>query len=441
AAGFVTGLVTFTESYNVYALAAGPGTLPGMEIAAWLTNLIQGPSLFGFFVFLLLLFPDGRLLSPRWRPVAWGACWAIASVTLLENLAPGPLGTFPTVRNPLGLDALGGDIGAARWAAFLLLVLTLLASAASLVLRFRRSRGVERQQLRWVASSGALVAVVILSGPIIWSVPALAGTFWSVLFALAFATVPVSAGIAVLRYRLYDIDLIIRRALVYGSLTAVVVGLYALVVGGIGTLLEAEGNTVLSLLATGLIAVIFAPLHRWLQRGVNRLMYGERDDPYRVLTRLGQRLGETLEPQAVLPSVVQTVREALRLPYAAIALRQQDGLRLAAFAGEPVPEPHRLPLVHQGESLGELVLGRRVGEEAFSPADRRLLDDLVRQVGVAVHAMRLTVDLQRSRERLVTAREEERRRLRHDLHDGLGPALASMSLQLAAVRNLVSDRP
>jgi signal transduction histidine kinase len=143
----------------------------------------------------------------------------------------------------------------------------------------------------------------------------------------------------------------------------------------------------------------------------------------------------------VLPSVVQTVREALRLPYAAIALSQQDGLRLAAFAGEPVPEPHRLPLVYQGELLGELVLGRRVGEEGFSPADRRLLDDLVRQVGVAVHAMRLTVDLQRSRERLVTAREEERRRLRHDLHDGLGPALASMSLQLAAVRNLVADRP
>jgi signal transduction histidine kinase len=441
AAGLVLGLVTFAESYAVYALAGAPETIPGGEMAAWLTSLVQGPSLLGFFVFLLLLFPDGRLPSPRWRPVAWLAFGVIAAVTLLEAFRPGPLGSFPSVTNPLGLDALGSLIGPAREITFLLLVLALLASAVSLVLRFRRSGGVERQQLKWLAASGALVAAVFLMSPIIWSIPALAGTFWSILFGLAFATLPVSAGIAVLRYRLYDIDLIINRALVYGSLTAVVVGLYVLVVGGLGALVQARGSLPLSLLAAGLVAVLFAPLRDRLQRRVNRLMYGERDDPYKVLSRLGQQLEATLEPQAVLPSVVQTVREALRLPYAAVALRHEDGLGIVASAGEPVPQLLRLPLAYRGEQVGELVLGPRAGEGSFSSDDRRLLEDLARQAGVAVHAVRLTADLQRSRERLVTAREEERRRLRHDLHDGLGPALASMSLQLAAARNLVGDRP
>ncbi len=440
AAGFALSMVTFAEGYAVYSLAE-PRTVPGGETAAWLTSLIQGPSLLGFFIFLLLLFPDGNLPSPHWRPVAWLAFGVITAVTLLEAFTPGPLRSFPSVANPVGADAIKSIIDPARGVAFLLLVLVLLISAASLVLRFRRSWGVERQQLKWVAGSGALVAAVFLLGPLIWSIPALAGTFWSVLFALAFATLPVSAGIAVLRYRLYDIDLVINRALVYGALTAAIVGLYVLVVGGLGALVQSRGSLLLSLLATGLVAALFAPLRDWLQRGVNRLMYGEREDPYGVLSRLGRRLEATLEPQAVLPSVVQTVREALRLPYAAIALRREDGLKITASEGEPVPDPLRLPVVYHGEPLGELVLGRRAGEESFSPADRRLLDDLARQVGSAIHAVRLTADLQRSRERLVTAREEERRRLRHDLHDGLGPMLASMSLQLAAVRNLVTDRP
>jgi signal transduction histidine kinase len=249
-------------------------------------------------------------------------------------------------------------------------------------------------------------------------------------------------GNAILRYRLFDIDIIINRTLVYGSLSASVIVLYALLVGGLGALLNTQGNFAISLAATGLVAVLFSPLRERLQRGVNRLMYGERDDPYGVLSRLGRRLEGTLAPEAALSTIVETVAQALKLPYAAIALKQDDGgFAVAAEYGTPVSDPVVLPLAYQRESVGQLVLAPRAPGETFSSSDRRLLGDLARQTGVAVHAVRLTADLQRSREQLVKAREEERRRLRRDLHDGLGPRLASFTMMSEAARDLVPNDP
>src|SRR6266567_1657105 len=204
------------------------------------------------------------------------------------------------------------------------------------------------------------------------------------------------------------------------------------------------------LLTTGLVAVLFQPFRGRLQRAVNRPMYGERDDPYRVLTRLGQRLEATLAPEAVLPTIVETVALALKLPYVAITLKEEDTLSPAASFGASREDKGlvRLPLVAQHELVGELVLAPRAPGDAFTPADQRLLEDLTRQIGVAVYAVRLTsdlkrltIDLQRSRERLVTAREEERRRLRRDLHDGLGPQLASLTLKLETARNRLGHDP
>jgi hypothetical protein len=176
---------------------------------------------------------------------------------------------------------------------------------------------------------------------------------------LTYLLIPLAIGAAILRYRLWDIDLIINRTLVYGALTAEVVGLYVLVVGGLGTLLQARGNLLVSIFAAGLVAVLFQPLRDRLHRGVNRrLMYGERDDPYAVLSRLGQRLDATLEPGAVLSAVVQTVAQALKLPYAAIALREHDDGVAAAY-GSPVDSPIRLPFVYQHETVGQLLLAPR----------------------------------------------------------------------------------
>jgi two-component system NarL family sensor kinase len=447
AIGLSFGIGGFTEGYAIHALLVDPGSLPGGAIMAWFSSWIGGPSSLVPLIFLLLLFPTGKLLSRRWRPVAWLAIVALGAHLFLSVVKPGPLQAFEFVNNPFGIDALGSLVARLEVPAFLLLLLpSLLASAISLILRFRRAQGEERQQLKWLASAGALLAAMFVIGPIFWFNPALPGLVWQVPTYLAFTAIPISVGIAILKYHLYDIDLIINRTLVYGALMVSVVSIYVLVVAYLGVLFRASGNLFISLVATGLVAVIFQPLRDYLQRSVNRLLYGERDEPYAVISRLGQRLETTLAPDAVLPTIVQTVRDALKVPYVAIALTRDDPGMIVA-AGAAVDDALRLPLVYQSEVVGELHLAPRGPGEGFSPADRRLLDDLTRQAGIAVHAVRLhthalqlAADLQGSRERLVTAREEERRRLRRDLHDGLGPALAGLTLKIDAAHDeLESD--
>jgi len=223
--------------------------------------------------------------------------------------------------------------------------------------------------------------------------------------------VPLSIGIAILRSRLFDIDVIINRTLVYGILTVCVVGLYVLVVGSLGALFGASGNLLISLVATGLVAVLFQPLRALVQRGVNRLLYGQRDEPYTVITDLSQRLEGTLAPGAVLSTIVQTVAQALKLPYVAILLKQEGTFALAASAGELVGAPLVLPLAYQAETIGQLHLAPRTPGEPFTPADRRLLDELARQAGLAAHAVQLTSDLQRAYEHLEQRVEERTREL------------------------------
>jgi signal transduction histidine kinase len=343
-----------------------------------------------------------------------------------------------------------------EWA-FPMFVGGLCAGAIAQIYRYVRvSQPVQRQQTKWVVfGATAAVAGTTMASALPALFPSLTQPGLPALLthlasdtAITFCLllIPVSIGIAVLRYRLWDIDPIVNRTLVYGGLTTGVVGIYVLVVGGLGAVFQTGGNLLISLLATGIVAVLFQPLRDHLQRAVNRLMYGERDEPYTVISRLGQRLEATLAPDAVLPTVVETVKEALKLPYAAIALKQDDTLAIAAEDGRlqhsSLPNDLvRLPLVYQNEPVGELLLAPRATGESFSSADHRLLDDLARQAGVAAHAVQLTMDLQRSRERLVTAREEERRRLRRDLHDGLGPQLASLTLKLDAARNLLGHNP
>jgi signal transduction histidine kinase len=316
-----------------------------------------------------------------------------------------------------------------------------LLSIIALIIRFRRSRGIVRQQLKWFAYAGVLAFVGIISTFTPFD-------FNRIPLRLGVMTIPIAIGIAILRYRLYDIDIIINRTLVYGALTACVVGLYVLIISYLSLLFQTSGSFLISLVATGVVAVLFQPLRVWRQRAVNRLLYGDRDDPYAVLSRLGQRLEATLAPDTVLPAIVLTVAEALKLPYAALALNGSAGLTVAAAHGTPTDTPLHLPLSYQNEPVGELRLATRAAGEAFSPADRRLLDDLARQAGVAAYAVQLTTDLQRanaellrSRARLVTAREEERRRLRRDLHDGLGPALAAQTLKVGTAKYLVERDP
>jgi signal transduction histidine kinase len=434
----------FTSEYAKYGLLTEPGSLPAARAMVWPQTWLWTPGAVLMLVFVPIYFPDGRLVSRRWPPVVVFAVFFSLLAAVVSAIEPGEIQGSGFI-NPLGTE-LPQPATVVLDAAFLPLWLGLLfVSAASLVLRFRRSGREERQQIKWLAFAAAVIPFwFLLNAPVQQAFPNL----FVFMDSLALAGVPVAAGIAILKHRLYDIDLIINRTLVYGALTACVVGIYVLVVGYLGTLFRAGDNFVISLVAAGLVAVLFAPLRNRLQRSVNRLMYGERDDPYAALSRLGQRLEATLTPDAVLSTAVKAVAEALKSPYAAVELKRDGIFETVAATGEPVKDPLRLPLAYGGETVGRLVLGRRHGEEDFSSADRRLLDDLARQIGVAVHAARLTeeavrlsADLQRSRERLVSAREEERRRLRRDLHDGLGPQLASLTMKAEAARDLQGSAP
>lgn len=435
AIGFFTGAGDFATEYATYTLITEPGSLPGGVAAAWVSSFASDV---GFISLALvpLLFPDGRPSSRRWRPVVWLLAGAIVVAGLSAAIMPGVLEHFPPIKNPLGIEGLANILQPLIEGVLFLFSVSLFAGIASLIVRYRRSRGIERQQLKWFTYAVAMGPVSLLGNTLFPDLSWLIG-------GVGVALIPLAIGIAVLKYHLYDIDFVINRTLVYGALTAGIAALYVLVVGGIGALLQVQDNLLISILAAGLVAVLFQPLRDRLQRTVNQLMYGERDDPYRVLSLLSQRLRATLSPETVLPTIVETVAGTLKLPYVAIALKQDDGhLKFVAEYGCPTTsEPVVLPLSYADEAIGQLVLSPRAPGESFGPTDWRLLNDLAHHAETAVHTVRLTNDLQRSRERLVNVREEERRRLRRDLHDGLGPQLATMTLKLDAARNMLASHP
>ncbi|MFL5587276.1 MAG: sensor histidine kinase [Ktedonobacteraceae bacterium] len=404
-----------------------------------LLAILQWPAL----GILFYTFPDGRFV-PRWS-------WILTSLFVIQE-------GFFALPYPYNID---------HWPPLLGMLETLAVYGSAVgtqIYRYRRvASPLQRLQIKWLAFGFATT----LAFSIIWSllpliIPSLTRPdswypfFGSAVLVLSYVPIPLSIGIALLRYRLWDIDILINRTLVYAGLSASTLGLYVLVVFGASALLRAQNELFFSLLATALVAVLFQPLHQWLQQGVNRVMFGDRNEPYRVLSRLGQRLEETLPAESLLPTIVKTVAHALKLPYVAI-LWKREQIQLGAESQLPVAAfgtsrggaaDTRVPLIHQGKHLGDLVLSPRQREEELTAADLRLVRDLTPQIGMALHSAllladlhHLTTDLQRSRERLVTAREEERRRLRRDLHDGLGPQLSSQTLTLSAIKKLLRQDP
>jgi signal transduction histidine kinase len=416
--------------YAVYALAVHPG-LPGAVgalVASRLTAAID---------VVVPLFPTGRLLSRRWLPVALVPAAGglalvvlglVAPIPLLDGAPPGPL---DGLRDPLAVAMSRATVDTLITVANGVTVLALPFALASLVIRYRRAAGVERAQLRWFAyASAALVIVLILD-------PYFGDPLATVVGVAAAALLPLAIVVAILRYRLYDIDLIINQTLVYGALSAGVALLYVGVVVGFGALVQARSSLALSLLATGLIAAGFTPARNRLQRVVDRWVHRDQPDPYRVLAEVGQRLASATVADEVLPGLAATVAQALRLPYAAVETAGTDGGTTLATYGEPTDARSEVPLTYQGRRVGTLVVGR----DPLSASEQELLADLGRQAGAAVHAVALTADLARSRERLVVAREEERRRLRRDLHDGLGPTLAAIGMRADAAGRALAQEP
>lgn len=255
-------------------------------------------------------------------------------------------------------------------------------------------------------------------------------------FPLLITTIPLLLGAILVRYHLWDIDRVINRAVVYGLLTAIVLGGYAVLVGGLAALWSPFDDVWIKIIATGFIAILFHPLRERLQRVVNRVMYGRRDEPFAVLNHLGAQLENSPLPDTGLLLVVETICKNLRVPYAAIELITDDGIRNTHY-GTLNHGTIALPLRYQNETIGTLQISRRAHNENFSPADLQLLENLARQAGAIACMARLNTQLQQSREHIIGEREQERKRLRRELHDGLGPTLASQTLKLDAALDLL----
>ncbi|MEV0273712.1 histidine kinase [Hamadaea sp. NPDC050747] len=370
----------------------------------------------------LQLFPNGRPVSPRWRWLVVVTVVAGVGFVAAMSLDPAPVEFGPglAIRTYLGapfFDRLGPLWAAANTAP----LLGLLGAIAGLVVRYRRGDERLRRQLLWLVLALIVAVAVNLPRWIVGDGP--------ILLLLAVPLVPIAITIAILRYQLLDIRLVVSRTLLYLLLTLGVVVAYLGLVALFDALLRGVGAP---LAATLLIAILFNPVRVRLQRAVDHLLYGSRSDPVAAVTAVGARLAAD-----DLGGVLTGIRETLRLPFTAVRSRSVE----VAAAGTPPDHLETVELSYRGERVGDLLVGVRAGERTLGEADRAVLNLLAAPLAAALSATALAEEVQASRERIVTAREEERRRLHRDLHDGLGPTLTGAGYKADAALNLSTSDP
>jgi len=466
----IVGTSTLAQQLAMHALRAGASPRGWPRWPAWTSSWLGGSglSLVGMLILLLLLFPDGRPLSGRWRWTVWATVVISVGFAVGTALDPTPVQLaphLPSLGNPLGVPAMAGFSNSP---AFLLVVLLLVTAAASLFLRLRRSSGEERQQLKWFAyavgvSVGAFVIAILLSSVS----QALSNAASGVVFAFGFAiAVPGAAALAILRYGLYEIDVVINKTLVYFSLGAFITAVYVAIVVGIGAAIGrgSNPNVGLSILATAVVAVAFQPVRVRVQKLANRLVYGQRATPYEVLSEFSSRMAGTYATDDLLPRMARILGEGTGARQSAVWLRVGEELRAEAqwpsadeavpalplLEGELPPMPGAslsLPVHHRGELLGALSLVKPGGER-LTPAEDKLARDLASGAGLVLRNVRLTEELlaqldelQESRKRLVTAQDEERRKIERNIHDGAQQQLVAMAIKLNLAQSLARKDP
>jgi signal transduction histidine kinase len=439
-AGLAAGLGGFLQQYGLHAVVAVPGSLPAGLAAAslsgwtWLIDLAM-------LAFVFLLFPTGRLRSRRWLPAAW---FVGGALTLIA--AAGVVYSARSWSHPFSSSA-------QAWTPVLVAMLilacaVLVVSVAAVVARFARSVGEERLQLKWFAAAAVLLVATLILASVIDSVLA------NALSNLAFLCLWVAIGIAVLKYRLYDIDIVISKAVLYGSLAVFITAVYAALVVGIGTFAGNQRSPLLAALAAAVVAVAFQPVRQWAGRLASRVVYGRRASPYQVLSEFAQRIGGTYSAQDVLPQMAHTVAAGTGAEQVVVWLRVDDQLRPEASSdgsshAGPLPvEGHQLPrlpgadssapVVHQGELLGAISV-KMPKDEPLRPAGQQLVADVASQAGLVLANAGLIEDLRASRQRLVTAQDEGRRRLERNIHDGAQQDLVAMAIKLQLADMTVED--
>jgi signal transduction histidine kinase len=449
------------DDYILRGNVTAPGSLPLVVYAEWVDRWI-GAAALALLPLLFLLFPTGRIPSVRWRWVF--RAWAVSACLWVAGfmLTPGPLdvGNSDHAMNPFGVS-FGSTLGFLGGVG---LLATTIASIASLFVRWRHGTGEERQQLRLLVFVAGIGFVCFwLSG-----VPGpISGVGWAGFLLSVFVGIPAAIAIAILKYRLYDVDVVIRKTVVFGILAAFITAVYVAVVVGLGSLFT--DTLVLRIAATALVAVAFQPVRDRANRLANRLVYGDRATPYEVLARFGERVGETYASEDVLPRIARVIAEGTAAARSDVWLRLGDRLTLAAswpvaeprasFAIEgdelpPIEADRVAPVRHQGELLGAIAV-TKPASEPLSAGEAELLDHLAEQAGLVLANARLTADLEArlmqiaqqaadlrsSRQRIVAAQDEERRRLERNIHDGAQQHLVALAVKLRLAKTALQKDP
>ena len=436
----VVGWLLLVQAVFVGAVLSDSGS-PHGATAVVIAQLTMGSWVLLYVCLALIgyLFPDGRFLSPRWRRFVWAclaghALFVVAGAFDVSSFREEYPGVAPQISGAQTFANIAGTIG------LLSVPLLLVGAVLSARTRLRQADPEQRVQMLWFAWAALAIPGGLGACWLDYWLTGGTGALTIIGITVTGSLLPIAIGAGILRHRLFDIELVLTRTLTYGTLTVLVMATYAIVLSGLGAVVDDRGAV--GLVAVGIVAVVIQPVHSRVRRRVQHWVYGDRFDPYAALRRLSDRLEETLSPTQVIETVTSSIAEALRVEQVSVQLDRDVVARAAENGGidrdNGRAEVVRVPLAYQGERFGDLVVVLPSGY-VLSIADRQLLDDLARQAAVIVNAVHLTLDLQQSRARLVTAQEEERRRLRRDLHDGLGPSLAAIVLKLNAVGTLVQE--
>jgi signal transduction histidine kinase len=456
--GVLTTIFVLADGYGIYSLRYRAGTVPHGRIALWVANWNWIPG-WGFAALLFLLFPDGRLPSPRWRPLVWATAGWVTLVTIAAVVTKGFFPRYPFTTNPFGIvDAGDSALLAIRYVGMLGMIALGGFAVASLHVRLRRAESEERIQIKGMA----FAATVILLGLLVWmGLYVLDVPIPSIETGAAFlgVLIPLSIGVAVLRHHLYDVDLVINRAVVFGILALFVTTVYVGVVVWVGAVVGwgEERRTLLAIIASAIVAIAFQPVRMWASHLANRLVYGHRATPYELLMGFSERVAGTHATEDILPRLATILAAGTGAARAEVWLRVGNELHLAVGSGPsdnvegtagPLPvEQERLPEIPGMQEvvavrLSETLLGalavRMPGWEPLTRRQERLLADLSTQASLVLRNVRLIAELRASRQRIVTAQDAERRRIERDIHDGAQQQLIALAIQLRLAANVAA---